>query len=501
MNSFITIELNNFLSGYVREHTITGNPQLDQRLIIILVSLVTTYTAVVLAFGTNFVKDRYNTFFNKIDYLKKNKDLIAHVKINCPSDIYVYMKNYVPTLKLNVKSNLFKNKNEENEISFCIIGDGNNKKSPWQISNTLAKLPSEEKIDKVLNNGISDQWFVKFEDRNINIVLFKHDNGNYYYHLFIEKKVYENIENIYKIVNNLLTNAKDFYSNKNKDVKYTKIELYEIIDNAWKNTAVLNEKTSETIIGQKCRDIFTDVKFFENDLSKIYRALDISYKRGYLLHGPAGTGKTSVIKSVASFTKKNIYKITFNEEGLGDDDYKRLLADTPINSIVLLEDIDPKLLQESGFIDKTSIVKSKNKDSSDFIEKKLRVSYNTLLDALDGINPNSGRITFITTNHPNKMGRALLRAGRIDKKYKLDYATNEEIVEYFHMYYIYFKLDNTKIDEGAERFIKNIRDHKNGSKISFAQLQQFLIQYLDDIDKVVENTHKMFENEEFEEYV
>ena len=358
-----------------------------------------------------------------------------------------------------------------------------------------------------MKSDMIEQYYIKYENRNINLCKFRHYNvGNavYYWHLFIEKNNNDDIKEIYRIVNNFLANAKNNYYQLNKSVKYAEIELYEIQSKEWKKIATLNKKSNETIVGQNCQDIFDDVQFFEHKLNIIYKDLDIPYKRGYLLYGPPGTGKTSIIKAIASYTKKSIYKITFNEEGLGDDDYKKLLINTPINSIVLIEDADPRLLQEGGFIEKSVIIKSNTKDKDEnenIIEKKCRVSYNTLLDILDGVNPNSGRITFITTNHPNKLGKALLRAGRIDKKYKLDYANNKEIIEYFQMYYQYFKIDEKKIVQCANEFINNVRNHKNGGKITFAQLQQYLIQYLDDINKAVENVRKMFEVEQFEEYV
>lgn len=501
MNSFITIELNSFLSEYVRHHPITGNPQLDQRLVMLTVSFLATYVVIVIAFGKDFIVDKYNAYFNKVDFLKGNKDKIAHVKINDHNDLHHYLYYFIPNLEVNNDLNIFK-KNKNNEITFCVSPNGDNKENPWKLDNTPAKFPDEIKLDKTLNKEVGCHYCVKFENRNMNIMAFKYDEG-FKYHLFIEKTVKENMNDIYNIVVKLLIQARKHYFERKKNIKYGEIELYEIQSGEWKKTATLNKKSNETIVGQNCKDIFDDVQFFEQKLNTVYKDLDIPYKRGYLLYGPPGTGKTSIIKAIASYTKKSIYKITFNEEGLGDDDYKKLLANTPINSIVLIEDADPRLLQEGGFIEKITIIQSNNNDKKEenIIEKKCRVSYNTLLDILDGVNPNSGRITFITTNHPNKLGKALLRAGRIDKKYKLDYASNKEIIEYFQMYYQYFKIDEKKIIQYAEQFIKDLRNHKNGSKITFAQLQQYLIQYLDNIDKAIENIRKMFEVEYFEEYV
>ena len=99
------------------------------------------------------------------------------------------------------------------------------------------------------------------------------------------------------------------------------------------------------------------------------------------------------------------------------------------------------------------------------------------------------------------MGSALLRPGRIDRKFKMDYTSNDEIHEYFQTFYKFFDLDVDTIKEQAALFITNLRNHKRGNKLTFAQLQQFLVQYLEDIEKAVENTHLIYENEEFERYV
>ena len=325
MNSFITIELNSFLSEYVRHHPITGNPQLDQRLVMLTVSFLATYIVIVIAFGKDFIVDKYNEYFGIGNFLKRDKNKIAHVKINSVNDMYLYIEQFIPKLELNNNKNIFTTNSyntSKNEISFCINVDGNNKIKPWKLNNIQAKLPQEENIDAIINDNMIEQFYIKFENRNINLCKFLHknkSNGVSYniWHLFIEKEHNESIESIYSIVDKFLINAKEYYYEKNKIVKYAEIKVYEIQSKEWVNVAILNKKESNTIIGQTCQDIFNDVQFFENDLNKIYKSLDIPYKRGYLLYGPPGTGKTSIIKSIASYTKKSIYKILYTTFFMG----------------------------------------------------------------------------------------------------------------------------------------------------------------------------------------
>src|ERR1700759_347295 len=70
------------------------------------------------------------------------------------------------------------------------------------------------------------------------------------------------------------------------------------------------------------------------------RRVGIPYRRGYLLYGPPGSGKTSFIQALAGSLEYNICVLNLSERGLTDDKLNHLLANAPERSIVLLEDID-----------------------------------------------------------------------------------------------------------------------------------------------------------------
>lgn len=73
---------------------------------------------------------------------------------------------------------------------------------------------------------------------------------------------------------------------------------------------------------------------------KWYADRGIPYRRGYLLHGPPGSGKTSFIQALAGNLSYNICLLNLSERGLTDDKLNHLLGITPERSIVLLEDVD-----------------------------------------------------------------------------------------------------------------------------------------------------------------
>ena len=66
----------------------------------------------------------------------------------------------------------------------------------------------------------------------------------------------------------------------------------------------------------------------------------IPYRRGYLMHGPPGCGKSSFIYALAGHLSFDICMLSLNSEGLTDDRLELALSNVPQQAIVLLEDIE-----------------------------------------------------------------------------------------------------------------------------------------------------------------
>ena len=77
-------------------------------------------------------------------------------------------------------------------------------------------------------------------------------------------------------------------------------------------TTYSNKNLSNTIISNDVQiNLIDDIKnFIESE--EYYNTKGLPYKRGYLLYGPPGSGKTSIIKSIANQFSMDIYIINMD---------------------------------------------------------------------------------------------------------------------------------------------------------------------------------------------
>ena len=76
------------------------------------------------------------------------------------------------------------------------------------------------------------------------------------------------------------------------------------------------------------------------DLEPVLFFPGIPYRRGYLLYGPPGSGKSSFIQALAGSLGYDICLLNLSERGLADDKLFHLLSNAPERSIILMEDVD-----------------------------------------------------------------------------------------------------------------------------------------------------------------
>jgi hypothetical protein len=153
-----------------------------------------------------------------------------------------------------------------------------------------------------------------------------------------------------------------------------------------------------------------------------------AWKRGYLLHGPPGTGKTSLIAAIANLLEFDIYDLELTAVG-SNSDLRRLLASTRPKSLIVVEDIDCSL----GLFDRTNQDTAESDDPgtprpvrvSPFPPhgRRDKISLSGVLNFVDGLWSScvGERLIVFTTNHVDRLDPALLRPGRMDRKIELGY--------------------------------------------------------------------------------
>ncbi|XP_065216691.1 mitochondrial chaperone BCS1 [Planococcus citri] len=237
------------------------------------------------------------------------------------------------------------------------------------------------------------------------------------------------------------------------------------------SSVVLDEGVSNKIL----RDINEFI-----DKPSWYFDRGIPYRRGYLLHGPPGCGKSSFIKALAGELSRGICVLNLSERGLSDDRLNHLLVSAPQNSIILLEDVD------GAFPNR---VESPQMQTA--YEGLSRLTMSGLLNSLDGVASAEGRILFMTTNHPERLDAALIRPGRVDLKQYVGYCTEYQIMKMYENFY-------QDSGSNAKKFAQEVTKHKRNT--SPAELQGFFMLYKEgDLKALLENVPYIWEERKSEQ--
>ncbi len=173
----------------------------------------------------------------------------------------------------------------------------------------------------------------------------------------------------------------------------------------------------------------TNVRILENTIHKfirskqLYKKRKIPFKLGCILHGPPGTGKSSVVCWLANKFNLDVYSLSFFSSKIISE-----VAQSSKLSIILVEDIDltstAKKLRHIGLEnkEKTPPISGMDVFMDDWSGDLLRDT----LNSLDGIQQNSGLIFICTTNAIQNLDKALLRPGRLDEQCYLNQLNKQE---------------------------------------------------------------------------
>ena len=257
---------------------------------------------------------------------------------------------------------------------------------------------------------------------------------------------------------------------KSKEENKTTIYIW---DDFWETMEKRRKRELATVyLGGKEIEIYNKINnFLSEDTMKLYTKLGMPYKYNILFHGHPGTGKTSLIYSLASELNMDVALIHFTKD-MTDIEFMRSMRRVPSNTIVVLEDID--VLFE---------VRKKND------EFKCGISFSGLLNSLDGIAHVDKQIIVMTTNCKMVLDKALTRPGRIDLDVEFKYSTKKQIKTMFEKF---IPNQSSKFGDFYKK-IKNLN-------LTTAILQQYLFSniYCEDILETTEELVELCQNNNYE---
>lgn len=189
--------------------------------------------------------------------------------------------------------------------------------------------------------------------------------------------------------------------------KYNKkddVIIYYLIDNdKWGNT-LYRRPSDYSNITNDMKNMMNDIDLFFTQ-KKLYKKNSWPYRKGYIIEGNSGTGKSTIVNVISSKYNMCIYKVVLNCNGLDGNKLTSLINKVPPRSLIVFDEMDKQYESIS-------------------LNPNVKIFDSDILSAIDGpMRLSHGTIVIMTLNDINKiksMMPALTRKGRMDQSFKFN---------------------------------------------------------------------------------
>ncbi|KAK4764573.1 hypothetical protein SAY86_025663 [Trapa natans] len=264
----------------------------------------------------------------------------------------------------------------------------------------------------------------------------------------------------------------------------------------WESVPFKHPSTFETLAmdPERKRAIMDDLRDFTRGQS-FYQRTGRAWKRGYLLHGPPGTGKSSMIAAMANYLGYDIYDLELTEVH-SNSELRKLLMKTSSKSIIVIEDIDCSVNLSNRWkaggngpcrssYDPAGSADLRGGDA-DGGGANNTITLSGLLNFTDGLWSCCGseRIFVFTTNHVEKLDRALLRSGRMDMHIFMSYCTFASL-KILLKNYLGWDCEGGCGDEAAAVMLRELEEVTEKAEMTPADVSEVLIKSRSDRRRAV----------------